>query len=68
MNANIIDDSQWGFVLDGGSKNLMAEADMIKDDENASRPVPAMWIEFKGGWVPGGGVARFDGIGVEIRS
>jgi hypothetical protein len=47
-NAQIIDDTNWGLSLDSGKSYKLLRADMIKDDENQSRPVPPAWMKFKG--------------------
>jgi hypothetical protein len=68
-NQQIIDNSQWGLSLDSGAVNVLLQADMIKDDENLSRPVPPPWMRFGGSWVTGsnnsnaaGPQARFIGV------
>lgn len=36
-NKQIIDDGKWGFVMDSGVKQILVQADMVRDDEESSR-------------------------------
>jgi hypothetical protein len=65
VNTYIIDDTNWGLVLDSSAsgKNALLEAGMIRDDESGSRPVPPSWMRYKGAWVSGGAAgAKFGGL------
>lgn len=54
-NQSIIDGSQWELSLDSGAEasRVLVRADMIKDDEIGSRPVPPPWTRYGGAWVSG---------------